>query len=109
MARKQRFSDSDEVTLDPYSSASDAGRASVEIVDSSAELVNPAPVLASAVERDGAPVAAPVAGPSKYRVERDALVMSHGHRTLLRAGKVIDAHNYDVAALQSQGVVLAAV
>jgi len=110
MARKTRQFTTEEVTVDPYSSMPDyASSTSVtEIVDNSAELVDPAPVMSSAVERDGAP-AVSVPPPSKHRVLRDCLVMSHGHRTLLRAGKIIDAHNYDLGALLSQGVQFAAV
>lgn len=41
----------------------------------------------------------------RYEVQRDGMFMAGGHRVSLRAGKVIDDANYDVASLAQQGLV----
>lgn len=106
MARKARQFFAEETTSSETISSSEyMASSATEIVDNSAELVDPAPIMPSAVDRDGATEIV-VAPPPKYRVVRDALVMSHGHRTWLRTGKVIDTSNYDMGSLLSQGVQL---
>jgi hypothetical protein len=103
MARKPReFSDSPE-SADLYSSALPSV---VEIVEGDAPLVNQSPILASAVDRDNA-ARADIAPPPRFRVLDTQYVMSRGGRVLLRAGKIVDEHNFDLAALVSQGVRLA--
>lgn len=80
----------------------------VEMIDSSAELINASPLMPSAVDRDGAS-AADVASPPRYRVLTTQYVMTKGGRTLIRAGKIVDANNFDLPSLASQGVQLEAV
>lgn len=41
----------------------------------------------------------------RFEVQRDGMFMCGGHRVSLRAGKVIDDANYDVATLAQQGLV----
>jgi adenylate kinase len=98
MARKQR---TDEETTNPYSSVTPGV---TDIIDSSMELVNQSPVMASAVERDG--LVAQMAPMRKYRVERQALIMNNGCRTMMKVGKIVDSSNYNLEALRSQGVQL---
>lgn len=99
MARKPRTTE--DAPFDPYTSVT---QPMSEIIDTTAELVNPSPLQPSAVERDGAVFV--VAPPPKYRVMRQALVMNRGARVLLRPGKLVDEANYDVPALMQQGVEL---
>ena len=104
MARKPR-EQSEEPTPDPYQSAPQYS--AVEVIDTTAEMVNQSPWMPSATERDGA--MAQVAPPPQFRVVVSQYIMSKGGRTLLRAGKLVNAHGFDLAALVSQGVQLEAV
>jgi hypothetical protein len=99
MARKPR-EDNQQGTVDySYTSHSSA----TEMVDNSAELIDPAPMGGTAYE-DRAAMLAEVPPIKQYRVLADALVMNRGARTLLRAGKIIDGANYDLEQLATQGV-----
>jgi len=99
MARKPR--EENQQVVAEYSYTSQA--AAVEMVDHSAELVDQAPLVGSAVDKRDE-MMAQVQGPKKYRVLYDALVMNRGTRTLLRSGKIIDDANYDMGQLNAQGV-----
>lgn len=101
MARKPREENQQNQQFAEYSYS--ANTSSTEMVDNSAELVDPAPMGGSAVE-DRELQIADVPQPKQYRVLQDVLVMNRGARTLLRAGKVIDEANYDLEQLASQGV-----
>jgi hypothetical protein len=101
MARKIK-TDEQETTFDPYVSSP---HGMTEIIDTSTELVNPSPLMPSAVQRDGE-ASVMVAAMPKFRVVRQALVMNRGSRVLLRPGKLIDGANYDIEALVRQGVEL---
>lgn len=102
MARKPREQEQTETLVDPYQTT--VSHSGMEIVDTTAELVNPAPWNPSAAGRDGGTVE--VAPPQQYRVVANQYAMSKGGRTLLRAGKMIDGNNFDLVALRSQGVQL---
>lgn len=107
MARKAREQQEHDAAAGVYeSSPSYPNR--FEIIDTTAELVDGSPLMPSAVERDGSSGGAEVRPPSQYRVLATQYVMARGGRTILRAGKIIDAHNFDIAALASQGVQLEA-
>lgn len=97
MARKAR--DTEEQQTQPTEVYTSFGE---EVIETSATLVNPSPMRPSVADRAGIEVE----GPSQYRVLASQYVMSRGGRTLLRAGKIVDAHNFDLAALASQGVQL---
>jgi len=101
MARKPREENQQDQTFAEYSYSATTSK--TEMVDNSAELVDPAPMGGSAVEERAA-LLAEVPPPKQYRVLQDVLVMNRGARTLLRAGKVIDEANYDLQSLASQGV-----
>ena len=105
MARKPREQNEAEQVVDPYQSAPQYS--ATDVIDTSAELVNPSPWMPSAASRDGGTVE--VEAPPKFRVVVSQYIMSKGGRTLLRAGKIVDAHGFDLAALTSQGVQLEAV
>lgn len=109
MARKARDPQQQEQEPTGVYESSPAFPARVDVVDASAELIEGSPMMPSAVERDGAEVAAEVEGPARYRVLSTQYVMSRGGRTLMRAGKIVDAHNFDIPALASQGVQLEAI
>ena len=103
MARKPRdVSDEEQQNETPYQSA--PAFSQTDVIDAGAELVNESPMRASAVARDG--IAPDVPAPPRFMVQRDQYVMSKGGRTLLRAGKIVDEHNFDLTALRSQGVML---
>lgn len=101
MARKPREENQQNQQFAEYNYS--ANTSSTEMIDNSAELIDPAPVGGSAVEEREAKIAE-VSMPKQYRVLQDVLVMNRGARTLLRAGKVIDEANYDLEQLASQGV-----
>lgn len=100
MSRKPR-EENQQAAVAEYSYTSAAS--ATEMVDHSAELIDPAPLIGSAVDKRDSMIAQ-VQGPKKYRVVADALVMNRGTRTLLRSGKIIDESNYDMAQLNAQGV-----
>jgi hypothetical protein len=99
MARKQREDNQQGIADYSYTSQSSA----VEMVDNSAELIDPAPMGGTAYEERAA-MLADVPPIKQYRVVSDALVMNRGAFTLLRAGKIIDGANYDLEQLSTQGV-----
>lgn len=105
MARKHREQqdERDQSGAEPYASALAFNQ--VDVVDTSADMVNQSPIMPSAAERDGH-VVAEVPPPRVYKVLQSQYVMSKGGRTLLRAGKVLDEHNFNIDALESQGVQL---
>ena len=101
MARKPRDLDSENQLPESYAQT----LSQMDVVDSSAELINQSPIMPSAVDRDGI-ARAYVAPPKSYRVLVTQYVMSKGGRTILRAGKVLDSSNFDLVALATQGVQL---
>jgi hypothetical protein len=103
MARKPR-EQNEEQGPEPYQSAP---AHAAEVIDASVELINPSPMRPSAAARDGSMVE--VEPPPRYRVVASQYIMSKGGRTLLRAGKIVDSHGFDLPALVSQGVQLEAV
>lgn len=106
MARKQKDPNENPEAPNPYQSAVPQG--GQEDVDHETPLVNQSPMLGSAVDHDGRPMA-DVPPPPRYRVLRGQYVMIKGMgRMTLREGKVIDENNYDIASLRSQGVQLEA-
>lgn len=106
MARKQRMQENEQEasgTPDPYVSGVIQQSSAQELIDKSAELINPCPVLSSAVARDGC-TTAEVPATKRFRVVEGCMAMVKGGRVLLRVGKIVDATNYDVPSLVSQGV-----
>jgi hypothetical protein len=77
-----------------------------EHVDTSAELVNPAPLIGSVVETTGVEVPVIIAGPRQFRVVRGGQVALRTGVGMLREGKLIRDIDYDVRNLQAQGVEL---
>jgi hypothetical protein len=69
------------------------------------DLTNTTPLLESAVKADG-PRVVHIAPPRRYLVKAAAYVMIKGVKAILRAGKILDAANYDIANLRSQGIEL---
>jgi hypothetical protein len=105
MARKPREQqdERDQQAAEPYASAPAFNQ--MDVVDASVALVNQSPMMPSAADRDGCALAE-VPPPRSYKVLQSQYVMSKGGRSILRAGKVVDELNFDIAALESQGVQL---
>lgn len=80
-----------------------------ELGDDDVPLVNAAEVMPSAVTREPAPpraveIVAPA--PKRYQLQYPGRFMVRGFCVTLKAGKIVDEQNYDVASLRSQGAVL---
>lgn len=70
-------------------------------------LVEAAPVVGDATKAyDIGEARRAVKPPPQYRVKVGGPILSGGHRTVLKPGKLIDARNYDLKALRNVGIVL---
>lgn len=106
MTRKVRApetSPDDDTTAPPAVSTT----TSIDVVDPDAgPLVNQSPLLAPASDPEREAALAQVPGPTRFRVTRSQYVLVNGHSVVMKAGKIVDTHNYDVPKLLSQGVAL---
>lgn len=105
MARKRIKTEVEEATNEMAESFATP----TELGDEDVPLVNEAPVMPSAVTREPtAPKAAEVIAPMvrRYQLQYPGRFMVRGFCVTLKAGKVLDEQNYDIASLRSQGAAL---
>lgn len=106
--RKRKEQLEGEARLEEIGEGQDSGSGG-EVIDDSAELVEPSPKVVMAPRVPLVPVPPEKAAefaPKRYRVVKTARLLYRGYITDLKAGKVVDSSNYDIANLQQQGIQL---
>lgn len=111
MARKSKKVLEDE-TAATAETAPDASSPTIEIIDDSAELVDPAPrkkPRRRPKQKDRVPPTEDelkAAEPRRFLVKRGGRILHRGNITLLREGKVIKEGGYNIQRLRDQGCLL---
>ena len=107
MARKLKPHDDHATEFAPYDSSTPSPMQVSSPLGDEIPLVNPSPHIGDATERER--LIAEVMSPPKFQLVQGGVFTVRGLRTMLKAGKVVDAGNYDLASLRAQGAVLQAV
>lgn len=111
MARKKKEQLEKEVASVEVEEVAEAeADAITEMVDDSAELVDPTPhrPMRTKAEDRVPPTEEEIAAaqPKKFRVKRGGQILHRGNLTILREGKIIADNLYDIERLKLQGVLL---
>lgn len=111
MARKSKKQlESEAASVEPAAEEESSSR--TEIIDDSAELVDPTPHTARRRPTAKTQVPRPTeaelkaAAPKRYLVKRGGRILARGNITMLKSGKIIKAGGYNIEQLKQQGIVL---